>query len=155
MTSDETRAALTGAYEQYKWALSYATQRACTAAMDAFMANLTAHEQARDAEKDAEIARQWARAVMAEQHKVMDRMGRSSYQEVVEDKLRTELAEAQIAAEANALTPRDLALRAFADAMTPEMWRALRNAITSNGQYVAASRAWAALDTLRAALGKS
>jgi len=40
-----------------------------------------------------------ARAVAAEHYKALDRLGRSSYREVVEDKLRTELAETQVRAE--------------------------------------------------------
>ena len=51
--------------------------------------------------------------------------------------------------------PRDLALRAFADAMTPEMWQAVKHRQPPQG------RAWSdlevmmwALNTLRAALTK-
>lgn len=39
------------------------------------------------------------RAIVAEQHKTLSLLGKSSWQEVVEDKLRTELAETQIRAE--------------------------------------------------------
>lgn len=52
-----------------------------------------------------------ARCGVAEQHKVLDRLGRSSYQEVVEDRLRTELAEAQLAL--TAATAQREALRGY------------------------------------------
>lgn len=48
--SDKTRAALQGAYEQYTWAVSYATQRACTQGLADVMANLVEHENAVRAE---------------------------------------------------------------------------------------------------------
>ena len=47
-----------------------------------------------------------ARAVVAEQHKTLSLLGKSSWQEVVEQKLRFELAETQVRAEA---AERDLA----------------------------------------------
>jgi hypothetical protein len=63
-------------------------------------------EPSRITELEATLARVTAerdelrtRAVMAEQHKVLSLLGRSSYAEVVEDKLRTQLAEEQIARE--------------------------------------------------------
>jgi hypothetical protein len=55
-----------------------------------------ARAEAAEVERDALRTR----AVMAEQHKALSLMGRSSYAEVVEDKLRTQLAEEQIAREA-------------------------------------------------------
>ncbi len=55
-----------------------------------------------------ELVSRWAeekdalrtRAVMAEQHKVLDRLGKSSYQEVIEDELRTKVAELELELEA-------------------------------------------------------
>lgn len=40
------------------------------------------------------------RCIIAERHKLLDRLGKSSYQEVVEEKLRVELAEAHVKLEA-------------------------------------------------------
>jgi hypothetical protein len=51
------------------------------------------------AAQQTEIERLRVRAIVAEQHKVLDCLGKSSYQEVVEDQLRTQLAETQIALE--------------------------------------------------------
>ena len=48
----------------------------------------------------AELRTLRARAIAAEHHKALSLLGKSSYQEVVEDKLRTELAETQLRAEA-------------------------------------------------------
>lgn len=44
--------------------------------------------------KDLEVMR--LRVIVAEHHKLLDRLGKSSYQEVVEEKLRVDLAEAQV-----------------------------------------------------------
>ncbi len=51
------------------------------------------------AEMQRELFDVRARLVLAEHHKVLSLMGKSSYQEVVEDGLRTKLAEAELRAE--------------------------------------------------------
>lgn len=48
------------------------------------------------ASQEAEVAQLRTRAIMAEQHKVLSLLGKSSYQEQVEEQLRVQLAESQV-----------------------------------------------------------
>jgi hypothetical protein len=79
--------------------------------------------------KEQEIDKLRARAIVAEHHKLLSLLGKSSYQEVVEEKLRVDLAESQVRveeleAEGRALAEARDQLVASADAIRAECLKA-------------------------------
>lgn len=106
----------------------------------------------------AELEQMRTRAIVAEQHKTLDRLGRSSYQEVIEDELRTKLAEAEIRAEkAEAVVARLTADRAARDQQLRalvERWRAEADAVdaATGGTWIEPSVTRTLADELAALL---